>query len=748
MLAVLLVSLSLVATPTTAVAPAKRARARSATTLAKPVSNVEVPALPLAPVAPVAPPREVADVKMVARLADAIARAPSEALEAREALLPHFVDALMASCESVLRDSGVSDLRVARMDELRAETWQRLGASLKEMPEGPTRRAVLEGLARRVTTRAQAVSLLDWWFGLDSASGATPGAAKTPAATGALAPMKPWTAGEADLRLAVAHSRLLDEVGPLDGPDGSIDTGEWVRLGLGIENASSRPWFSTTAHVAASGGCLWSDPSVAHELAELGPGEVAELPVWVFVSAECPANARRALVITLCDSQHSEAAERNRIEVELLPRELGPQRLVATRLDADGCGSSDGSNLAVLRPKMRFELSHELSLPREPEAKVALAYRAPSALAPLFTRFEARDEPMVRGADRLLAGDDLDAEVAGEEPYGATLKLARAHRRWFEPASGGLLWLAMDAQVTLVPGAAEPAEESGCWSVAPTGEMVAALVRKHLALVPHSIEPEHPAGVVAASGYELAFDAPKFVFEYEELARPPRPPAEEEPEVFRSRFRYYVPLRLAGLPPEPQKPTPPPPPPAPEPAVVPVAEAAEARPWLRFDAGGSLGLVGLSAPPAEPDYWGQDSVARLWSFDARAFVGPSLSGMVAFRGGQHLSSLGGVNVAMIADLALDLGLGMHLGLGDSFELTPRVGAGYLRRTVFDSFEPQELKSNSFNAFVGGTGRLWLNRYIGIHGDLRLGFGPTGKYREVELIDGVAVQLGVGLSARL
>ncbi|MGI5860609.1 MAG: hypothetical protein ACOX6T_00965 [Myxococcales bacterium] len=128
-------------------------------------------------------------------------------------------------------------------------------------------------------------------------------------------------------------------------------------------------------------------------------------------------------------------------------------------------------------------------------------------------------------------------------------------------------------------------------------------------------------------------------------------------------------------------------------------------------------------------------------------VGPFLSGMVAFRSGRHTSSLHGADVARMTDVGLDAALAVHLSPSESVELTPRVGIGFLRRTVLDAFEPRELKGNSFNGFVGGTGRLWLSQYLGIHADVRLGFGPDETHGGIALVDGFAAQIGAGLSAR-
>ncbi len=697
--------------------------------------------LPLAlaqPPAPAAPP-VATDVAAVAEVFGAIevaaaAETPDEAPLA--AVITRVVD---RSCDAVLRESGLrewdQDDRRALSSLVAEEVEAQVRAAVAA--QRPDRLTLLEDLGRRVTTRDLPAALVNRWLGFGELPAPGPRAAEAeggPARPGLSAQLTAAQLAAADLKLVPGHARLVADLGGPGAGNGVIDAGEWVKIELAVSNASTRAWFSTSVSVASESGCLWA-PSSTTELAELAPGAEAFVPAWLYLSRECTGGTRR-FHVGLRDSLRSPTAEVALVG-SLSPMEVPAPRLVNGRLDTDALGWSDGSQRRELAPGLRFE--HSLDLLGVAEgAAVRTSYAAPQDLAGLFTDFRYRNEPLLRDSERIFrAADDLDVELVEQPAYDGILQAARQSHRWVSTHAPAKLWLGVDVALELPhPGAkgqaAPPPAITPAPPPAPLAEAaVVALVKRHLSLAPHPVEPVLPGAAAAAAGYEVVFDAKAFALAYRLELEPQQAPGagaagSTPPAPLPYRYRLYGPLALqtparAAAPVAKVAPAPRLAADAPTEAQAPVAPSSKAL----LDLG--LGLLRLNGVS------GVTSTAAVTSYDLR----------LRLWGGAQPTYFAGVGFARdsassYSELTAQFGLGWRGNLSDEASLTGWVSGLVVRHG--NDLQPDKTGL----AFEPGlTLRLAATEKVGFFLEVAGRFGPSSS-----VTTGSGVHAAIGLQFAL
>jgi hypothetical protein len=175
-----------------------------------------------------------------------------------------------------------------------------------------------------------------------------------------------------DPRLSVAEEAitLAGELGGAGEGNGVLDAGEWVNLGLAIQNDDRRAFFSSSAWVESGHSCAWVPASVEIEMAEL-PGkpppspedegkEVAAptqaLSTWVYLSDTCVDGAQVPLKVRIFDT-HRATTTPVVLSVNMTVRNrMG--RVYDLVVDTDVPGASDGVGRRTFGAERDFELSH------------------------------------------------------------------------------------------------------------------------------------------------------------------------------------------------------------------------------------------------------------------------------------------------------------------------------------------------------------------------------------------------------
>ncbi len=680
-------------------------------------------------VPPAAPAIIASDVASVADAFAAVAIAakanPPDAAPLEAALLK----ALVRGCDQALLEAGLRDVLPADrkvLDRAASElVAQRAAAALGT--DLRDRRAALDDLARRVTTRALATSLVDRWLGF---AGDLERRAGSPVVANVENPLAPpvGLAAQltissrvgADLRADPAKARVLEDLGGPGAGNGVIDAGEWVRVEFALTNTSQRPWFSSTLFVHAD-TCIWA-PEVGTELPELAAGTTATASTWLYVSGECSGPHRFKLGIR--DSLRAPSTEEELL-ASITPVEVGVPRAINVRLDTDELGSSDGSQRRAIGPGLRFEHSMDLAGLSE-LSKVRTTYSSPPDLKPLFAVFTNRDEPLRRDSERIYrAADDLDATTVARNRFNQALEDARASRRWVVERTPGLIWLALDVDMEVARPAAtasaQPEPAAPRPPRPPSEAEVVALVRRNLALAPHPVKPELPDATAAATGYEIVFDSARFAEAYRALTLPPATKVETPaPPQLAYRHRLYVSLALESAAPKPSPPPPAPAPaPPPPPAAPPPPEAAEPQ-QLRLDL--SAGRLALGRGSAGPTDVGATAFRmRLWR-----------DGLPAFFGGVDYAK---DDRMAFTELTARAGLAAELKVAPAVTLAPWA-AGLVCRTE-SSFD---LPYVSAALELGATVRIRLLDSLSLLGEGSARLGPSAFAS-----DGRGFYFGAGLS---
>ena len=676
-----------------------------------------------APTAQPASPTAPLDVLLVRDVFSAVAEAGRAERPDLSRLREALVRTVETQCDALLRESGIRDLVAVDRSDLSARIAERVDAEGRAAVSAPaaTRRQALSDLGRRVTARKLAEAILARWLGFPEDGPERPRNDR-PDNIGAQLITSP---GPGDvLRLVPASSRLLAEVGGPGEGNGFLDAGEWVKVQLGVENPTGRPWFSTTAFPRAESSCVFVEPDgvVLPELAPAGSSGVFEL--WVYVGRDCAGGSRR-LIISVRDTLR---APRTAIElaVALNPIEAPAPRVLRGRFDTDELGSSDGRLRPDVVPDERFEYSADVSVPGVAAFEVRTGYSTPADLGRLFTGWSYRDEPLVPDADRIFrAADDVDATVVGPAPYARVLEGAGLSHRWVNRANPRL-WLAVDTSLQVArpgpaPKAATPAPAQRTPEpLAP--EAVAGLVAGHLKLETHPAQPLLPGAVAATTGVEAVFDAKGFMTAYRKLVWPdPEPaapgtvltaPAAPAPVSYRIRQYQGLALAPAAL----RAPAPAPSPAAPPPPPIAAAPEEPYEPgFVTVDLGAAW--TGYSATAAaHPELALAASTVDVASFRARISFGRSFGPYVGLSVGKDGQWKGETNYR---ETDLEAGLSFTAHAASLLDVRPWLGLFYESRNLLATGQQTHV-----GFAFGVRTELRLHAQFGLHVDAGMKLGSS------------------------
>lgn len=657
--------------------------------------------------------------------------------------------AAMAQAEALIEKEGVP-LDGAAQEDLRFRLVKRLEAELQRIPAEPglARRNAWERLTREVTTPWLAQQVIDAWLALPPLDLPHERVAGT------------WTQAsqlEGAGSFALVGVEVADEVGSEGLVNGLIDPGEWVQLEVTFSNATTLPWFSTSATAKAS-GCLWVDERASALVGEMSPGAKAGVRLWVYVPERCTGPS--TLQLALADTHRGTSA--GAFSVALTPTTFARPSATQLRLDTDALGSSDGSRLAEVRPDHRLELVADVRAPGPAVISVESRWSVPRYFSGLFKSLTFRSAPAVpRGGGLFAAGDDLDGETVDADTWAAVAR-GPAAKRWLVKPASGRLWLAMDTTVVLSPtpprsssaAAALPAPlPKGAKGPAPAvvkppllpppgAQTVAGLVKDFVTMVPHEVAKNDATAITAVSGYELLFDRAGFVKAYEGLfAQPQQPEAPVVPSVL-GVVRSYLAVPALAVDEEAPAPepvvlrAPPPAPPLPQPAPA-------AKPTLvQLDIGAGITAYGTSGTQTRPDLWAGRELNAFPTFGAKAFIGPSFVGVV------------GVNYAVYAWTAGPVfhEINGELGAGYSFRWTDFALTPYATLLMrYREYLPLTDGSFAVGGLLGLNARLKLSSAFGLSLDLGVPLivgapiGLAAPGQSVYVITGPGFRATAGLS---
>lgn len=682
------------------------------------------------------------DVARVRALLDEVNRSVARAdTNNSEELQAACLTALGGTLQEALPDLFGGNVPRENVQELKDQLKKYVRARVQALPAEGTfslaRREAVEALARELTSRDTALKLISSWLGLPGSAGTSPAAspaealagvrrALVPAAREEAAPASPSPrqgtkltqlssdpGGTRDIVVDLEESYLLADVGGPGAGNGRVDGGEWVHLRLGLENRSPRPWFSTSALLDATGGCLALPVAAPVVVAEMVPGATGSLETWVYVSQRCQDDGR-TFTLSLRDT-HQGGASGTREVLALAARDLVWPSLASPRLDGDAWGYSDGQGLPRISPDQRFEFSTGVALPPAARAQaVKTRFVFPGDLAGMFrTPPRLQDLPLLEERPgQFIAVDDADLLTVDRSTFDGVLVGARESKAWVGGSQGGTLWLAVDTELAIAAGEGEvprPTDISAVEAVAPKAppapEVVANLARQFVGLAARPKQPLLPNGVDAAEGYEATFDTAAFAEKYRGLLGPPPLDAqklleEETPSGSDSaptyRFRTFHGLPLAAA-------TPRSPPPArPAPPVVAVAEPRPAPPLpvardvsLRVDLLGGVHLLTAGVVPDRPFAFNGESTVVMPTLGARVFYGQGVAVLGTVRAGiLNFNAADGLTTTVV-EAGAQLGCGYHAALGKGLRLTPWVAAEVGVRSIGNVGDHSSL--------VGGAG---------------------------------------------
>lgn len=657
-----------------------------------------------------------------------------------------FSRALVRACDAASTEAGVGgvadDDRLAlhRMAHAAVERW--VGQAGARRPRSSQAEA-LEELVRRVTARSSANAIVDAWLGHEPLPPPKSEKRRVNLSRQLVA------SDSGHLRLLLDKSTVEDELGGAGEGNGRIDAGEWVRLRLVLRNQSRLPWFSSSVFVESDDPCVWTDPLVEHELAEMPVDGEAQLLAWIYVSDQCPSRAPRSLRLRVRDT-HRTGNEGTSIEFHVKPMQVPRPQLTNQYFDTDVPGSSDGSRALELTPGLQFEYSANVLASAE-VASVRLAWNVPPALSPLFSSLEHRTNEMQKSAGPLfIALDDLDGEVAPETKARSALQTASVEgRRWAARTTDAAIWLS--ATVTMAVPA--PDETERITTPQPTPQPIAAplkavlsLVHEHLDLRARPAAPLLEHGVRAVDGYELTFEDEAFGRAYLALIQPPTPPPSktDAPVLIEYRHRFFERVPLAPIAPAElhraaSRPSAPRPQAEPSPKAVPVEnpEPAPPEPNFRLDLSGGWASYDLEPRLFWSRHWGSEtSTLHLAQGALRLTAGHALRGFIEGQFGGTRNETAAMNEFLI-------GGGIALGgQMNAFEGELSAGVHFRYRRLVSATEL--IEGPSASGSFGVSGRWWFHPHVAVGAHAESRFGPSAP---AGMLSGLGVRLSAGLSAR-
>jgi len=565
------------------------------------------------------------------------------------------------------------------------------------------------------------------------------------------------------LRVDSTKTKLVGDMGGAGTSNGVIDAGEWIQLGLEIENTSELPFFSTSAWVKGDDPCLWANDKVEYELAEMPPkGGRTAFAVWVYASRKCDHNKRRKLTIQLKDTHHGNS---HSIAGQVRVSRAGKAKLSDVRFDTDIPGYSDGADRKTVEPDQRFELSSSIEIKSGEGVKIKQFYGFADDTEDMLKNVEYRDTDMIKLNDKLFRpGDDLDVLVEEPEDYNDAVKdLDDDSKRWMVTSDRyGTLWVAVEAAVDMRSSNPKPEAPSSkskkdtlkvkIWTAAE----IVSMVRDHISLEARPAKRKLDNSVAATDGYEVVIDEKKFAEIWlaagisVEAGAPPAMPRPNATIPY--LFRLYIPLQApSNMAPKPVARHIP----APEPE-----EPSEPMEWpdFRLDLGGGLALI-KNLEAENTDFWA-DEQSQAIQFHGRLTIGSRFVGIldIAQGSGTPAGLTGPTDALVERDIDLKiasfgLGLGYIFG-GPNFELQPRIMfESALRELSWEGQSGDPLERKGWSPSAGVTLRYFFNPTFGLHVDasyLMDKVGPTGEsglINESDLMDKSTLRAGGGLTIK-
>ncbi len=560
--------------------------------------------------------------------------------------------------------------------------------------------------------------------------------------------------------------RLLEDRGGAGAGNAVADAGEWLRIAVAIENAGA-PLFSTSAWVRAVGPCLWVDDAREIGLAEMHRrGEHVTLETWVYASRVCPNTSPRVLEVIVRDT-HRVGDARIRVRVPVHHVDL---QAVATRVDADLPGASDGAGAPLLIPGRQFELSARWRVRSDwPVEGATVGYAVQGAMTTALNSVSFDDGRLRVGPQGLEPSDDIDIHVGSHDSLGRAQRQPLL-KRWIEGASEGVFWIAADIRVVTrrqssgrAPTVSPPSPPT-LRPVVPSAQAVIGLLRRHISWRSRRVQPTGDEVLGAVAGHETVFDAVGFAKNWSALTvvegPAPRPPRKRPLPAAGYVLRRYiaVPVIAAVAPPTlPNKP--------PRPAKT--TEPPTVGPWLRLNIG--LGLSSFSLEPSSNPRWWNESSETALRISANATMGRTVAAAVTldYSGGSPVMD-GGVETSL-SEVYVGAGLAYIVRAGRHFEFVPRLTAGVTARsldagdgpeTVFKrqfssgKFHWEVPSSISFAVELAAVIRIPITPRVGLFlegGGLFTGVGPTMEWSDGagdgndELLSGTVVRFGGGIA---
>ncbi|MEC7241504.1 MAG: hypothetical protein VXW32_09715, partial [Myxococcota bacterium] len=403
-----------------------------------------------------------------------------------------------------------------------------------------------------MSTQSYAETVLSEWLNLPAPAEASAGLG--PRASTQL------TLGSSDGRLKMhldEEARFQDLGGP-GSQNGVADAGEWVKLTLGVYNASKTPFVSSSAWVTVdSSSCGWTFPDEEILLPEMSPhdpeaelpkSEMGQINSWIYLSEECAHNSRVPLRFSIKDTHEASSAIVLTARIEVTTR--GVSRVRDYLVDSDIPGFSEGADPETLQivPDLRFELSHGLNTGPGQIMGAQMAWgMAELSQAMMSDQSYRAEQPMVLEGSTLAFGDDLDLETHAK-PDTLHTAIDNMGKEWkWSTVDDARLWLLTDttvsyksmdppeAMVEEIPDeicdnyldddddGKHDCEDSDCAEAdvcqAPPQALginqILELVKENAAIAASPAKPEIDGAISAVDpNYELVFDQEEFALRY------------------------------------------------------------------------------------------------------------------------------------------------------------------------------------------------------------------------------------------
>lgn len=482
-----------------------------------------------------APPEDVASVKKYhSIIIDGLAK-PRPSVAA-----PKLVEAGIALAHGVIGETGLQEFLTSRdmkrIDGAVEEFIKRLISGVENARDGKIREAKIVHLLSVLTSTRWFENFLAKWLGFIRV-GKLREVAILPKEKVEKVVAEPenqsdhalldwqgvdWSARGA-FRPLRQRSKVIKDVGGPGSNNGRIDSGEWVKLSIALENKERRRMFSASAWLESKSPCVWVDGSTEYELKETsGERGLAVVEPWIFVSSQCTNSDDLSFGLTIKDSHLPDAGA---VTISFTARRPSAS-LAQIMFDTDKPGFSDGSNVTGMKllPGMSFELATDLRV-KGIDANSAYAYYAfQPAAKELVRTADYALSPLQRAEGGLfVASDDVDIRInSGSRFSSAASSLARPSRVAQAATDGQqIVWVAIEFAAytqqklnTLVSRrevrmievkAPAPAPEPEIADTVPVSSLPA-LIRQFLVLKPLPARPASPNGVAAANGYEVVLD--------------------------------------------------------------------------------------------------------------------------------------------------------------------------------------------------------------------------------------------------